>query len=141
MKTITLTGPHIKLYINNKLYREVQQITYAMDYGEYPIYGIDSPYPQEIAPTKHMVQGSITGIRIKNSGGIQAYDARPLLKDILEAPYISIRIHDRSSFEDILFIQSAKITNQRVSIAAKGSVRLNFDFIGMLGFEPLDRVP
>jgi hypothetical protein len=139
MNSVVLSGAAIKLYINNKPYNEVQQISYVLDYGEYSIYGIDSPHPQELAPTKSSIQGSITGVRIKHSGGIQAVDARPLIKDILAAPYISIRIHDRSSKEDLIFIQSAKITNQKVAIGAKGTVKLSFDFIGMLGFEPLDR--
>lgn len=139
MKSIVLAGPHIRVYINNKLYKEVQQINYTLDYGEYEIFGIDSAYPQEIAPTKATVRGSISGIRIKNSGGIQAYDARPLLRDLMEAPYISIRIQDRQSQEDILYIQSAKITNQRLNASIKSTVKLSFDFIGLLGFEPLDR--
>jgi hypothetical protein len=139
MKSLVLTGPCIKLYLNNKLFKEVQQISYTLDYGEYEIYGIDSSFPQEIAPGKASVKGSVSGIRIKYSGGIQAYDARPLIRNLLAAPYISIRINDRSTGEDVLYIQSAKITNQKVSIGAKGTVKLSFDFTGLIGFEPLDR--
>lgn len=139
MKSIVLTGPCVKLYINNNLYKEVQQVSYSIDYGEYEIYGIDSPFPQEIAPGRTVVRGSISGIRIKNSGGIQAYDARPLIRDLLSAPYISIRLNDRASNEDILFIQSAKITNQKMSVGVRGTVKLSFDFSGLIPYEPLDR--
>lgn len=138
MQTV-LSGAAIKLYINNKVYREVQQISYNLDYGEYPIYGIDSAFPQEIAPGRATISGSISGIKIKYSGGIQAYDARPLIKDLLAAPYISIRIADRSTGEDLLFIQSAKITNQSFNVSAKGTVKIQFNFMGLIGMEPLDR--
>jgi len=140
MNMITLTGALIKVYINNTLYKEVQQISYTIDYGEYPIYGIDSAHPQEIAPSKVLVQGSIAGIRIRNSGGLQANDARPLIKDILAAPYISIRIQDRQSKEDLLFVMSAKVSNQRFMASVKRSVSLSFDFVGMLPMEPIDRI-
>lgn len=139
MKSLVLTGACVRLYINNKIYKEVQQISYSLDYGEYEIYGIDSPFPQEIAPGRSSIRGSISGIRIKYSGGIQAYDARPLFNEILAAPYISIRLQDRASSEDLLFVQSAKITNQKVSVGIKGTVKISFDFSGLVGFEPLDR--
>jgi hypothetical protein len=139
MKSLILTGPCVKLFINNKLYKEVQQVSYSIDYGEYEIFGIDSSFPQEIAPGRSMVRGSITGIRIKYSGGIQAYDARPLIRNLIAAPYISIRLNDRASGEDVLFVQNAKITNQKVSIGAKGTVKLSFDFSGLIAYEPLDR--
>lgn len=139
MKSLVLTGPCIKLYLNNKLYKEVQQVAYNVDYGEYEIYGIDTSFPQEIAPGRFMVKGTISGIRIKYSGGIQAYDARPLIKNLLAAPYISIRVHDRASGEDLLLVQSAKITNQKVSISTKGTVKLSFDFSGLIAYEALDR--
>jgi hypothetical protein len=139
MRSIVLTGAHIRLYINNRVYKEVQQITYNVDYGEFPIFGIDSATPQEIAPSKLTVKGSVQGIRIKYSGGLQAYNARPTNVDILSAPYISIRIQDRQSGEDILLLQSAKVTSQQMSIGAKGTVKLSFSFEGLFPFEALDR--
>ncbi len=140
MKPLILTGALVKLYINNTQYKEVQQVSWAIDYGEYEIFGIDSPFPQEIAPTKVTVKGSIQGLRVRNSGGIQAIDARPLARHILSAPYISIRIQDRSTGEDLIFIQSAKVTGQTVSVGAKGTLKLSFNFTGMLPYEPLDRI-
>ena len=136
---ITLTGACVRLYINGKPYKEVQNIAYTLDYGEYAIYGIDSPYPQEIATGRASCAGSISGIRVRYSGGIQASNARPAFVDILSSPYISIRIMDRSTGEDLLFIPNAKIGKQSYSIPAKGTVKLSFDFQGLIGMEPLDR--
>lgn len=138
-KSLTLTGALIKVYVNNTLAKEVQEISYTIDYDEYAIYGIDTPHPQEIAPGRYMVSGSMHGIRIKKSGGIQAINARPLVTDLLAAPYVSIRIQDRSTNDDLLFIPNAKISKQSLSARIKGTVVMSFEFKGLVGFEPLDR--
>ena len=70
-QSIVLKGSEIKIFISGKLYNEVQSITWTIDYGEKEIYGIDSQFAQEIAPTKIAVQGKITGVRVKNSAGLQ----------------------------------------------------------------------
>jgi hypothetical protein len=138
-KSLVLTGAHIKLYVNNKPYKEVQSINLNVDYGETEIYGIDAPYPQEIASTRVTVRGSISGIRIKFSGGIQAANLRPLFTEVAASPYVSIRIQDRSSGEDILFIANAKVSNEKHSIATKSTYKLSFDFVGQIPLFALDR--
>jgi len=136
---LVLTGANIKLYINNKVYKEVQSISLMVDYGESEIYGIDVNYAQEIASTRISVKGNVTGLRIKQSGGLQAKDARPLFNDIIASPYISIRIQDRATGEDILFIPNAKIGRETHSIAAKATYKLNFEFTGQIPLFALDR--
>jgi hypothetical protein len=138
-KSLVLTGAHIKLYINNKVYKEVQSISLSIDYGETEIYGIDAAYPQEIAPTKITVRGSCTGIRVKLSGGLQSANMRPLFQDIAASPYISIRIQDRDSSEDIVFIPNCKVTRESHSIATKATYKLSFDFVGQIPLMALDR--
>lgn len=138
-KSLVLSGANIKLYINNKVYKEVQNVTFDVDYGETEIYGIDSPYPQEIAGTKISVRGSVNGIRVKYSGGLQASNIRPLFTDYAASPYISIRIQDRSTGEDILFIPNAKATRERHVASVKGTYKLSFDFIGQIPLFALDR--
>lgn len=136
-----LTGAHIKLYVNNVLYKEVQSVQFSIDYGEQETYGIDSPYAQEIATTRIQVRGSVQGLRIKMSGGLQGKNMRPLFQDVAGNPYISIRIQDRQSGEDIVFIPNAKITRESHSIAVKQTYKLNFEFLGMIPLMALDRSP
>jgi len=136
---ITITGPMIFVYINNAPYKLIQSITYEIDYGEEPIFGIDIPYAQEIAGGKCMVRGSIKGLRVKLSGGLQGYNMRPLFTDLAASPYVSIRIEDRSTSESILLIQNAKISNESHSATIKGTYKLNFDFIGQIPLFALDR--
>lgn len=136
---IVLTGAHIKLYINNQVYKLVQSISITVDYGEQEIYGIDAEHAQEIAPTRLSVRGSVNGLRVKNSGGLQAQNMRPLFVDLIASPYISIRIQDRSTGEDILFIPNAKVSSETHSIATKSTYKMNFNFVGQVPLFALDR--
>lgn len=138
MATQIITGSTIKLFIGGVLYPEAQSISWSIDYGEEPIYGIDSPFPQEIGQTRMSVQGQVSGIRIKLSGGIQSRNARTLIKDSLQAPYTSIQIRDRSTDEILLFVPQAKITNQSSSVSAKSVMQLSFGFKGIIPLEPND---
>jgi len=136
---LIMTGAHIRLFINNKQYKEVQSISFSVDYGETEIYGIDAAYAQEIATTKIMVRGTISGLRVKMSGGLQGFNMRPLFTDTANSPYISIRIQDRSTSEDILFIQNAKVTRENHNIATKSTYKITFDFVGQIPLFALDR--
>lgn len=138
-QSLVLAGAHIKLYINNKLYKEVQAINLVIDYGENEIRGIDSPWAQEVAPGICSVRGSIQGIRVKMSGGLQGANMRPLFTDIAASPYISIRIQDRSTGEDIVLIPNAKVVRETHVIATRSTYKLNLDFSGLIPLFALDR--
>lgn len=139
MQPIILTGAHIKLYVNNKQYKVTQNVTLDVDYSEAGIYGIDSPWAQEIAGGRISIRGKVSGLRVKYSGGLQASNIRPLFTDIAASPYISIRIQDRSTGEDLYFIPNAKCTSESHGAPIKGSYKLNFDFTGQMVLFALDR--
>lgn len=136
---VVLTSALITLYTNNNQYKEVASVSFSVDYGEYEIYQIDSPYPAEIAGGPIRVSGSVNGFRIKNSGGLEGKGLRPLFNEVSAAPYVSIRISDRSTQEDIIFIPQAKITVEGHDIPNKGIYRLNFQFKGIIPYFALDR--
>lgn len=136
---VILVGAHIKVYINNQVYKVSQSVSYVADYGEQEQYGIDSLLPQEIAPTRFSIKGSVQGLRVKYSGGLQAQNIRPLWTDMMASPYVSIRIQDRSTGEDIIFIPQAKVTRESHSASTKGTYKLNFEFIGIAALFALDR--
>jgi len=138
-QALVLSGANIKLYVNNQVYNVVQSVSFSIDYGETEIYGIDAAYAQEIAPTKVTVKGSVNGLRLKLSGGLQAKNMRPLFQDLAASPYISLRITDRYSGEDIIFIPNAKVTRETHTIAGKSTYKLNFDFAGQVPLMALDR--
>lgn len=134
-----ISGAHINLHINGQAYNEVKQISYTIDYGEEAIYGIDSVFPQEIKITRISIQGSISGVRVGGSGGLQGQDIRPKITESVFAPYVSIRISDRKTGEQIMWIPSAKIVNERMEVSAKGNMVVSFSFLGLQGQQPLDR--
>ena len=138
---LTITGADVKVYINNKVYPYIKSISVKVDYGETETKGIDSLIAQEIASTGITISGSVTGMRVKLSGGLQAMNMRPLnlAKDLAANPYISIRIQDRSTSEDILFIPNAKVSSESHVVAIKSSYQLNFDFVGTVPQFALDR--
>ena len=136
---LTLTGAHINFFINEKLYKVAQNVTLEVDYGEYAIFGIDSSWAQDIAGGQASVKGSVKGLRLKYSGGLQADNIRPSVTDLAASPYITIRIQDRSTGEDIALIMHAKCSRESHVMSTKGSYKLNFDFIGKMVLFALDR--
>lgn len=137
-QSVVLTGASCRLYIGGKAYPEVQQISYTLDYGEKEIFGIDSIFPQEIATTRISVQGSITGVRVKLSGGLQGKDIITNINKRVFAPYVSLEIRDRQSDMKLIFIPQCKVTTQTVRISSKRVVVLSFNFKGIIPYEPLD---
>jgi hypothetical protein len=136
---VVITGAQINLYINNQLYKEVESVSFTVDYGEYEQRGIDSPYSQEISGGAISVSGSVQGLRLKLSGGLQAKSIRSLFNDVSASPYISIRISDRSTSEDIIFIPQCKCSDESHSIPNRGTYKLSFNFKGMVPYFALDR--
>jgi hypothetical protein len=136
---VTITGALITIYWNNALYKEVADVSFTISYGEEEIWGIDSPYPQEIAGGKISVSGNIRGFRLKMSGGLQGKTLRPLFTDVSAAPYVSLRVTDRSTAEDIVFIPQCKVTSEDHTVPTKGTYRLNFSFKGIVPYFALDR--
>jgi len=61
-------APELKLFINEKLVGYATGFRYMVTQGQKPIYGVDSPVPQEIAQGANpsIVEGSLTVFRPKN---------------------------------------------------------------------------
>lgn len=136
---LVISGALCRLYVNNKIYSVAQSVTLDVDTGEYAIFGINSPYAQELAGGGQInIRGSVKGIRVKQSGGLQGSNARPLFSDAASSSYVSLRLEDRSTGETIWSIPKAKIVKINESVAIKGTYKVNFDFIGQILFWPLD---
>lgn len=139
MRAITISGAQIKIYFNGKSYGPAQSIQFTLDTGDSEIYGIDSPFPQEIAPVRSACMGQVSGLRIGGSGGLQAKGIRDQLKNILSGPYVTIRVVHRVTGEDILYVPQARVSNENHSVAIKNTYKVSFSFRGVAGYQPLDR--
>ncbi len=136
---LIVKGASVRLYINNKIYAPSQDVSVTIDTGAYAIYGINSPYPQEIATGgQNMVKGSAGVVRTKNSGGLQAISAIQLFSNLGSTNYLSLRLEDRSTGETLWSVPKAQISNISEKVAAKGIYHISFDFIGQILFYPLD---
>lgn len=128
-----------RLWINNRILTTTQTVSMQNNTGSYEIFGINSPYPQEIAGGgQRTVRGKISGIRTKNSGGLQGWGALPLFSDIAASNYVTLRLEDRSTGETLWSIPKCQIIDVDESISIKGVYRISFSFSGQILFYPLD---
>jgi hypothetical protein len=137
-QTQSMAAASIKIYINGVVFPNCQSLQYSLDFGEEEIFGIDSIYPQEICSNKVTCSGTISGVRIKSSGGLQAKRLTSLLGENLENNYFSVRVEDISTSLNILFIPYAKVVREDTQIQAKGLVKFSFSFKGILAQQELD---
>ncbi len=136
---LTVSGGSCRLYVNNVIYTVTQEVSVNIQTGEYEIYGIGSPYPQEVAGGGQIsVKGSVRGIRIKQSGGVQGVNLRPLFSDVVASNYVSLRLDDRQTAETYWSIPKAKIFNVQETVATRGIYHVSFEFTGQILYWPLD---
>jgi len=136
---LVIAGGRVRLYVNNTVYSVAQSVSIEQSTGEYEIFGINSPYPQEIAGGGQIsTKGSCKGVRIKNSGGLQGSNLRPLFSDVAASNYVSLRLEDRQTGETIWSIPKAKVSNISENVQAKGTYSVNFNFTGQILYWPLD---
>jgi len=136
---VVLRAGDIKLFIGGNLCKGITAVNYSIDYGEQEIYGIDSAFPQEIASTKVVVRGTVSGTFVRDGKGLQGMGIKGRNKDILTNPYVSLRIQERLSGKDMLWVPEVKISNERVQAAAKDLVRFSFEFKGIIPFQDMDK--
>ena len=137
--SLVINSGQVRLYINNKIYTTTQRVELNNNTGEYAVYGINSPNPQEIAGGgQKSVTGKVSGVRTKNSGGLQGVNALPLFSDLANSNYVSLRLESRDTGETLWSIPQAKLSDVQESISIKGVYQLSFSFIGQILFYPLD---
>jgi hypothetical protein len=85
------------------------------------------------------VTGTIRVIRTRNSGGLVALGIRQLAINPLKGSYVSIRIRDRLSGEDVIFIPQCRIFDEQNQADAKGTWKLSFSFKGIVAVSSADR--
>jgi len=133
-----LRGADVRIFISGNEYSESQSVQWTIDYGIQEIYGIDSVFPQEMAITRMSVQGNISGIIVKSNGRLQGHDIRVTINDLLQSPYTSLRIKDRHTDENLLWLPQMMVTNESVQVQTKGVAKLSFTFKGIIPYNTMD---
>lgn len=147
MKAFTVSGARLKLLINGRTIGFVTGFNWNIDYGKKAIRGIDSPFPQEIAPGQQTLRGSIRCIRLKDIGDLEGYgivaeqsptntsninqtsnSATSRLSDVQIEKYINITMIDVGSEKVIFKADKATILSQSWGVTAKTIMEGSFDF-------------
>lgn len=137
-RTITIPGAAVKIKINGQTLPSIQSMSWQIDYGEKPIYGIDSEFPQEIATTRQTIRGTVQNVRLRFSKGLQGVDLVPTLFNFLTGKYHEMRVIDRQTNKVLVVVEGMKISNQSYSVPTKGIVTFSFNFIGIAAREEID---
>lgn len=137
--SIVVVGAAARLFVNNVIYTVTQSVSVTEVIGAYPIYGINSPYPQEIATGgQNMVTGTVEGIRIRGMDSLQSANLLSLFQNLAATNYCSLRLENRQTGETIWSIQKAQVKDVMETVKAKGTMHFNFSFIGQIIYRPLD---
>jgi len=128
---VTLSGAQVRLIINGIEYGQAQSIQYTIDTADQEIYGIDSIFPQEIAPVRSQVYGTISGIKVE-SFDLQSMGVRDNNDTFLGSGYSTIKLVNRRTGKDIINIPMARISNEQFSVSAKGTAKVSFNFRAIL---------
>lgn len=137
-KSVTISGAQVKLLINGIEYGQAQSIQYTIDTADQEIYGIDSIFPQEIAPVRSQVYGSVSGIKVQ-SFDLQSMGIRDNNDTVLGSGYSSIRLVNRQTGKDIINMPKARISNEQFSVSAKGTAKVSFNFRAILAKQSGDK--
>jgi hypothetical protein len=132
MSAKTLTGAHIIVYINGKLYSRCSAFSWNSQTVHTPIYGIDSPEPFELASGQTKVSGTMSVYRLVGDAGAQGAGMIQKYEDVPLGKYFNITLLDRST--DLIVFQArfCALSSESWNIAAKGIIT------GQLAFEAIE---
>ena len=126
-----VSGPRAIIRINGKLAAFATSIQYRINAQQDEIFGIDDYFPQELAPKKITVEGTIGGLYLAHKGFVEMQIV-PSALSFLFHKYLEIEIKDRVT--DYLLFKTTKavITGYSNNIQAEqmSSVSLTFRAIG-----------
>lgn len=126
-------GAGIKLNINGSLIGFATGINYSRTTASKYIYEIDNPFPVEIAQTTYGVSGTLTGLRIRDSGGLDGYGIMDVssISSYFNFKYATIEIVDRVSGKTLANIQKVVFDNDSWSVQNKNVITFSANFKGV----------
>lgn len=132
MQQVIQTGPGVKLSINGIICGFATGIQYQRSIATKEIYVIDTPLPQEIMPTTYSVRGTLTGLRIRDSGGLDGYGIMDLsdLGKYFDLKYATIEVVDRATNKTIATIQKVLFDTDSWNISARAPISFSATFKG-----------
>jgi hypothetical protein len=132
MQQVIQTGPGVKLLINGIVVGFATGINFTRSINTKEIYGIDSPLPQEIVATTYSVRGNLTGLRIRDSGGLDGYGIMDIsdISRYFNFKYSTIEVVDRATSKTIYTIQKCVFDSDTWNITARAPITFSASFKG-----------
>ena len=127
----TLRGADVKVFINNKLFKNATGITFSMSTGRHEIRGVDYDHPFELAPGPQTVKGTIELVRKRNSGGLEGQGVSPPSTKVLREKYFTIAVIDRVTDTVIMYVEEAAVVEQNWTVSQRGLYTGTFSFVGI----------
>jgi hypothetical protein len=120
--------------INGSLVGYATGMSFSRTTNTKVIYEIDSPYAAEIMPTTYLVQGNLTGLRIRGSGGLDGPGIKNISTPvaIFSQKYCTIEVQDLVSkktiytFNRVMFDQDSWTIQSRALITFSASFKAVF---------------
>lgn len=91
---------------------------------------VDSPYAAEIMPTNFTVNGTLTGIRLRDNGGLDGSKIMDLSKiqSIFYQQYTSLVVVDRVTNKNIYTFSKVMFDSDSWTISAKNVITFSASF-------------
>ncbi len=130
MRSKTLRGLDLIVYINGRPWAVCDSVDYDVDYGTEDVYGIDNMQPQEIASHRVRLDGSLHFFRQHNSAGVEGIGIAPVESELTRERYFYLQIVDRQTDTTYFEVPKAKIRRQRGGAKARGIAEGTLTFGG-----------
>jgi len=133
MQQVIETGAGLRISINGIIVGFATGLNFSRSIGTKEIYVIDNPLPQEIMPTTYSVRGTMTGLRIRDSGGLDGYGIMDIstIQKYFDFKYATIEVVNRLSNKTIYTFQKVVFDTDSWNITARAPVTFSASFKGI----------
>lgn len=127
-----ITGASLVLYINGIVVGFATGITFTRSQAIKSIYELDNPYVAEMMPTQYSIDGTLNGLRIRQSSGIDTNGIMDLssVSMFFDQKYVNIELLDRLTGVRIYSIQRCIFSTDSWSIQNRGILSFSASFRG-----------
>ncbi len=146
-RSTTVTAANVKVIFNGSVVGFVTEASWTIDFGNRPIYTIDSIIPAEIIPGPYRATFNLTGTKLLKTSledsGLAYYPGVNL-----NSPYFTLAIIERESGNLLLNMKACSVDTIQNTIAAKAIAIINMTGTGFValssspnGVTPYDGTP
>lgn len=124
------TGSGVKIVANGRVIGFATGLAFQRTQSTKTIYELDNPLAREIAPTTYSVSGSLSGIRVRDQGGLDGASLMDLssIQSFFYQKYCVIEIVDKLTNKVIYTFQYVMFDSDSWQMNAKSVITFNANF-------------